>query len=764
MRLKRLYKAILISFFALWLPFLPALLLGEEGDNPSALQNEQKKQQEDNSSQEVQQKLTSELNIKAGHMEQIDKEHRLASDYVVISYQDILLHADKTTYNILTLEFIAEGNAVLEQKDMKIAGDKMEFNMKTGTGTFHNARLTVKDEFIIEAEKIEKIGEDKFRVNNVVFTSCTQPTPHWSVSCGEATIHIDHYITLRGPTLKIKNIPVFYFPYLKWPLKRERSTGFLLPNIGSSTLRGMIVSNAFFWAINRSMDATFFLDYNSKLGWGRGAQYRYVLDERSQGNAYGYYLTDKDTGSKRYNFKLFHNQKMGAGFRAGASVDYLSDLAFRQDFERDFSVTSSRSIRSWGFLNWSRSYYSFSLQVSEHQTHFIRSDQDGELQTDEVTRSYVTMRDLPSVTLSGRSQRLGGSPFYFSFETSFLKPNRIEFKKGIEKETSYSRRIDLYPQISAPFTGLKWLTITPSFGFRETIYDKQKDPVSEQLQILDSTLHRRYYQFAVSIIGPVFTKIFDTPDNSYSPKFKHIIEPRISYNYISEVTNQDRVILYDATDFSFPFNELRFSLINRFLAKRRDPSTGQLVPWEFLTLEVSQFYSLDPALGTSFGRNYNRLRGVVTGTTEIHALSPLQTRVTFSPHPQYQISTRLIYNLYQRDFQSVGINSYFQHKDRIGLNASYYRSLPIEDGIIPGHIVGTNGWFNLQKKRWEFTYSFNYNFQLHRLLQGGAGVKYNTQCCGFLFKFTRFDFFYRQVTEFRIMVDLKNIGSLANFF
>ncbi len=750
MRLNRFYKAILISIFVLWCPLVPSFLLGEEeGKNPSALQNEQNKQQKVDPSQGVQQKVSSELNIKAGHVEQIDKEHRLASDYVVISYQDILLQADKTTYNVSTLEFIAEGNAVLEQKDMKIAGDKMEFNMKTGAGTFHNARLTVKDEFIIEAEKIEKIGEDKFRVNNMVFTSCTQPTPHWSISCGEATIHIDHYITLRGPTLKVKNIPVFYFPYLKWPLKRERSTGFLLPNIGSSTLRGMIVSNAFFWAINRSMDATFFLDYNSKLGWGRGAQYRYVLDERSQGNAYGYYLTDRDTESKRYNFKLLHNQKMGWGFRAGASVDYLSDLGFRQDFERDFRVTSSRSIRSWGFLNWSRSYYSFSLQASELQTHFIGGD-------------YVTMRNLPSMTFSGRSQRLGGSPFYFSFETSFTKPTRMyKYKDGSEKETSFSR-IDLYPQISAPFTGLKWLTITPSFGLRETVYDKQVDPDSQQ--VLDGTLHRRYYQFAVSIIGPVFTKIFDTPDNSYSPKFKHIIEPRISYHYVSEVTNQDRVILNDATDFSFPFNEMRFSLINRFLAKRRDPTTGQLVPWEFLTLEVSQFYSLDPTLGTSFGRNYNKLRGVVIGTREIHAFSPLQTRVTFSPHPQFQISTRLIYNLYQRDLQSVAINGYFQHKDRIGLNASYYRSLPIEEGIIPGHIVGTNGWFNLQKKRWEFTYSFNYNFQLHRLLQGGAGVKYNTQCCGFLFKFTKFHFGWRQVTEFRIMVDLKNIGSLANYF
>ena len=749
MRFNKLYKVILISSFTLLFPLLLTFLQGEEGEKLPSHQAEQKKPPEVNPSKVAQQRLPADLIIKADHMEQVDKEHRIATGYVDISYQDQRLQADKATYNVATLEFTAEGNAVLEQRDIKIAGDKMVLNMRTKTGVFYNARLTVKDEFIIEAEKIEKIGEDKFRVNNVVFTSCTQPTPHWSISCGEATVHLDHYITLRGPTLKVKKMPVFYFPYLKWPLKRERSTGFLLPNIGSSSLRGMIVSNAFFWAINRSMDTTFFLDYNSKFGWGRGVQYRYVLDERSQGSVYGYYLVDRSTESKRYNFKLLHNQTMGWGFRAGASVDYLSDLAFRQDFERNFNITSSRSIRSWGYLNWSRSYYNFSLQAAQLQTHFYGG-------------GYVTLRNLPSMSFSGRNQKLGGSPFYFSFATSYTIPTRMQqLQDGHKQEVSFSR-VDLYPQITAPISGLRWLTITPSFGFRETIYDKQIDPVSQQ--VVDGSLHRRYYHFNLTIVGPVFTKVLDTPDNRYSPKFKHIIEPRLSYHYVSDVANQDRVILYDATDFSFPFNELRFSLVNHFLAKRRDPTTGQLVPWEFLTLEVSQYYSLDPNLGTSFGRNFNKLRGIVIGAEAVHRFSPLQARASFNPHPQYQLNARLIYNLYQRQFQSIGINGYFQHKDRIGLSAAYYRSLAIEYGIIPGHIVGTYGWFNLGRKKWEFDYSLNYNFQLHRLLQGSAGVKYNTQCCGFLFKFNRFDFFYRQVTEFRFMVDLKNVGSLAKYF
>ena len=69
---------------------------------------------------------------------------------------------------------------------------------------------------------------------------------------------------------------MFYLPILYYPTKREdRATGFLIPTYGSSSLRGQSLHNAFFWAINRSQDATILHDWFSKTGQGVGSEYRY---------------------------------------------------------------------------------------------------------------------------------------------------------------------------------------------------------------------------------------------------------------------------------------------------------------------------------------------------------------------------------------------------------------------------------------------------------------------------------------------------------
>ena len=62
--------------------------------------------------------------------------------------------------------------------------------------------------------------------------------------------------------LKVKGVPALYLPYMYYPLSNDnRSTGFLMPSYGSSTYKGHTISNAFFWAINRSQDATFLHDW-----------------------------------------------------------------------------------------------------------------------------------------------------------------------------------------------------------------------------------------------------------------------------------------------------------------------------------------------------------------------------------------------------------------------------------------------------------------------------------------------------------------------
>ena len=91
---------------------------------------------------------------------------------------------------------------------------------------------------------------------------------------------------LTNTILRVKGVPVMYLPIFYYPIQEDdRATGFLLPIYGTSTVRGQSISNAFFWAINRSQDATFVHDWYSKTGQGFGGEYRYELGGGNRGNA-----------------------------------------------------------------------------------------------------------------------------------------------------------------------------------------------------------------------------------------------------------------------------------------------------------------------------------------------------------------------------------------------------------------------------------------------------------------------------------------------
>jgi LPS-assembly protein len=179
---------------------------------------------------------------------------------------------------------VASGNVVFSQGANRIAADRAEFNTRTRLGTFFNAsgiatvqpprRSAVPGAFAppplagqdtdvyFFGEKVDKIGTKKYRISNGGFTTCLQPTPRWSLSANTVILNIDHYTFLRQAVFDVKGVPMFYLPILYYPTKEDqRATGFLIPTYGSSSLRGQAIHNAFFWAINRSHDATVLHDW-----------------------------------------------------------------------------------------------------------------------------------------------------------------------------------------------------------------------------------------------------------------------------------------------------------------------------------------------------------------------------------------------------------------------------------------------------------------------------------------------------------------------
>ena len=189
---------------------------------------------------------------------------------------------------------------VLAQGNNRISAERAEFNTKTGLGTFYNASGIANvqpprqpprpgtiapptlpgQETIVYffGDKVEKIGPKKYRITKGGFTTCVQPTPRWDLHADTVVLNMDHYTLLKGAVFAVKGVPMLYVPVLYYPTKKEdRATGFLIPTYGASSLRGQSIHNAFFWAINRSQDATFLHDWFSKAGQGVGGEYRYNL-------------------------------------------------------------------------------------------------------------------------------------------------------------------------------------------------------------------------------------------------------------------------------------------------------------------------------------------------------------------------------------------------------------------------------------------------------------------------------------------------------
>jgi hypothetical protein len=141
------------------------------------------------------------------------------------------------------------------------------------------------------------------------------------MAANSITLHLDDYAFLKNAVFRVKNVPLMFLPIFYYPIQEDnRATGFLIPIYGSTTQRGQSITNQFFWAINRSHDATIEHDWFSKTGQQIGGEYRYVLAPGSQGNTRMSFL--KGTSCNRHE-----RRRVNESDSRRASVHLVGDMA-----------------------------------------------------------------------------------------------------------------------------------------------------------------------------------------------------------------------------------------------------------------------------------------------------------------------------------------------------------------------------------------------------------------------------------------------------
>ena len=88
---------------------------------------------------------------------------------------------------------------------------------------------------------LNKIGDDDVRLKAATVTTCTQPVPYWSFSVSSATIRMENYARMWNVRVRASRVPFFYLPYLIWPIKQDRASGLLLPELQISQDRKSVV-------------------------------------------------------------------------------------------------------------------------------------------------------------------------------------------------------------------------------------------------------------------------------------------------------------------------------------------------------------------------------------------------------------------------------------------------------------------------------------------------------------------------------------------
>lgn len=284
--------------------------------------------------------LSYSVEIQADTLESFEKEKKyIAQGNVQILGEIFKLSAQSATYYENKGEIAAKGNIYFEDEEIQAWAEEGKINVEKKTGFLKNATIHIKNQDIwITAEEIERLSEIKYKAKKATFSTCepeedsAQP---WCFTGEFVDLLVDDSLTSKNTTFRVKNIPIAYSPIFWGPGGNTKKSGFLPLKIGNSNTKGFQLSPAYYLVVDSNKDVTFYVDYFSKTGIGKGIEYRY-LGFDSKGMWYGYQIKDKVTNKNYEELRGVHLQK----FRG---VDLLIDMNYvnKRDFYKEYGDVRS---------------------------------------------------------------------------------------------------------------------------------------------------------------------------------------------------------------------------------------------------------------------------------------------------------------------------------------------------------------------------------------------------------------------------------------
>jgi len=688
--------------------------------------------------------------------------------HVHIESLDKKVDADAIDYNDDTGDVEAWGNVRYENflDGTKLNCDHAKYNVNTESGIFYDVRgtaetkivarpglLTTTNPFYFEGKWGERV-EGKYIIHDGFVTDCKVPKPWWRLTAAKFDIlPNDRAVTYRA-VFHVKKLPLFYFPIYYKSLKTlPRQSGFLTPNIGHSSTYGEMFGLAYYWAIARSYDALFRIQYFTLRGPADTIEFRgkirpgtdfsvnfYAVQDR--GINIGNGLIQKQGGEE---FTFDGHSDLGDGWTARVHLDELSSFLFRLAFSQSFHETIFSETHSIGFVTKHWSTFAF----------VIDAQRDEEFENDASPQNRIIIKKLPEAEFLSRDRQILGGviPVWFSLNSSagFLDRIQPEFETP-----RFVGRVDFYPEVTTAFH-FDNFSLTGSAAIRETDYSDS----FVAGQVSDHGFLRNAREINLHLIPPALEKIFNSPRWLGGSKLKHVIEPRIDYKFVDGITNFNGIIRFDENDLMNDTNQVTFSLTNRLYVKDKNGNVDEVMSWE-----VAQSRYFDPTFG---GAVIPGQRNVIQSTEDLDGFDFLYGPRSYSPIVSILRFQHIVGFEWRVDYDPMLgriVNSSFQGNVRLskyffGIGHTVVNTNPV--------VTAPNNQINVivavgnqNRKGWNAGVNAFYDLDRHVLDFATVEITYNTDCCGISTEWRRYNFGVRDDTQYRLSFSIANVGSFGN--
>jgi len=643
------------------------------------------------------------VDVQADSVQLVDEGTSVFTGDVEVTRSGQELTSDRATYNRQSGDVTAKGNVQIRDSKMILNADQAEWSLTTDEGRMLDADYRLNESHARgDASHVYRQGAELTSLKGATYTTCEQGDNAWLLE--SSTVNLDHTEAVgvaKNVVVRLAGMPVFYTPYISFPLNDERKSGFLTPMIGSSDETGFDVRTPYYWNISPDKDATITPRYMSDRGLMLNGEFRY-LTERHQGKLDAGFLASDDLQSKgtdinpnykedRKHFSLQHTGRLSSRWYSNVDYNYVSDNAYLEDFGSGLSLTSTTHINRQLNVGYTGNNWDFTGRLQGYQT------------LTDISRPY---QRLPQLVIKG------SFPDKIMGLTYGIRAEYVAFDHDKQVD---GQRFDIEPSLSLPWSSAAAF-VTPRIALSHTRYDLDDNGTT----VVNDTPTRTLPIVSVDS-GLFFERELNFANNGYI----HTLEPRAFYLYIPE-RDQTDIPIFDTSARTFSMGQLFAH--DRFTGTDRVGDTSQLSI--ALTSRIINQETGKENLRVSLGQiQYFKDRKVtlLNTATETQSDSDMIAEVVASIAKEWTLRGEMQWNPHgdTNSMSALAVNYRGDGGSLLNMSHRYRRDdATVNDGLEQVDI-STRIPFN---KQWSIVGRWYHSLKDNRTLESLAGIEYDS-CC-----------------------------------